>query len=183
MALIALHSARPTRRPLNAVQLLMQVIALTSLIVAIMPLKSTVAFPACLWASVSQSKKSKWTIIKWILILGRNRSRNVVLPKIDNGRNHDAVLRPSLPIRKSKRPIAVTKSSFDPNSPLTLELKHGSQLHKVKLPTETLDKSKKYYVTFTINNANGTNSNGSHELQDVEEEEMFREEQHVMIPT
>ena len=122
--------------------------------------------------------------LKSILILGRNRSRNVVLPKIDNGRNHDAVLRPSLPIRKSKRPIAVTKSSFDPNSPLTLELKHGSQLHKVKLPTETLDKSKKYYVTFTINNANGTNgSNGSHELQDVEEEEMFREEQHVMIPT
>ena len=107
-----------------------------------------------------------------------------MLPKIDNGRNHEAILRP-MPIhqhRTKKRPIAVTKSSFDPNSPLTLELKHGSQLHKVKLPTETLDKSKKYYVTFTINNANGTN--GSQELQDVEEDpEIFREEQHVMIPT
>ena len=109
-----------------------------------------------------------------------------MLPKIDNGRNHEAILRP-MPIhqhhhRTKKRPIAVTKSSFDPNSPLTLELKHGSQLHKVKLPTETLDKSKKYYVTFTINNANGTA--GSQELQDVEEDpEIFREEQHVMIPT
>ena len=113
-----------------------------------------------------------------IPFLGRgNRNRNVTLPKIDTGRGHDPILRPT---GRKKRPIAVTKSSFDPNSPLTLELKHGSQLHKVKLPTETLDKSKKYYVTFTINNANGTNGN---DLQEADEDEMFREEQHVMIPT
>ena len=51
-----------------------------------------------------------------------------------------------------------SKTSFDPSTPLTLELKHGSQLHKVRLPTENLDKSKKYYVTFTIDKANGLQS-------------------------
>ena len=51
-----------------------------------------------------------------------------------------------------------SKTTFDPSTPLTLELKHGSQLHKVRLPTENLDKSKKYYVTFTIDKANGLQS-------------------------
>ena len=118
---------------------------------------------------------TNWTLFK-CLFIGRNRRREVVLPKIDNGRSHEPFLRP---VRK-KKPIAVTKSSFDPNGPLTLELKHGTQLHKVKLPTESLDKSKKYYVTFTINNANGTNGS---DLQEADEDAMFREEQHVMIPT
>ena len=49
-----------------------------------------------------------------------------------------------------------------------MELKHGSQLHKVRLPTENLDKSKKYYVTFTIDKANGFSD-------DVIEEKSFEE--------
>merc|ERR1712001_578648 len=44
-----------------------------------------------------------------------------------------------------------TKAFYDPTTPLTLQLKHGGQMHQVHLPTEELDKSKKYYVTFTIN--------------------------------
>ena len=46
------------------------------------------------------------------------------------------------------------RQRFNPEDPLTLELHHGSQRQAVQLPTDTLDKSKKYYVTFTINNHN-----------------------------
>ena len=48
------------------------------------------------------------------------------------------------------------RQRFNPEDPLTLELHHGSQRQAVQLPTDTLDKSKKYYVTFTINNHNST---------------------------
>jgi hypothetical protein len=37
--------------------------------------------------------------------------------------------------------------------PLTLELQHAGQRHTVSLPTDSLDKNKKYYVTFTINSS------------------------------
>ena len=56
-----------------------------------------------------------------------------------------------------------TKSFYDPTTPLTLELKHGGQMHQVHLPTENLDKSKKYYVTFTINRR------GSKSIEEMEE--------------
>ena len=41
-------------------------------------------------------------------------------------------------------------------------------MHKVNLPTQSLDKSKKYYVTFTIDRANG--------FKDVIEESSFEDE-------
>ena len=48
--------------------------------------------------------------------------------------------------------IHVSEQDFRPGiTPLTLELQHGNQKHAVSLPTNNLDKSKKYYVTFTIN--------------------------------
>ena len=41
-------------------------------------------------------------------------------------------------------------------------MQHGNQKHAVCLPTENLDKSKKYYVTFTINKStNEQNQNGN----------------------
>ena len=48
-------------------------------------------------------------------------------------------------------PQGQNREAFDPANPLTLELQHGAHRQAVQLPTETLDKSKKYYVTFTIN--------------------------------
>ena len=50
-------------------------------------------------------------------------------------------------------PQQKTGQAFNPEDPLTLELQHGSQRQAVQLPTDTLDKSKKYYVTFTLNHS------------------------------
>ena len=105
---------------------------------------------------------------------GRN-SRNVVLPKIDNGRNHLSKLKRQTSSTADRKPRkkgsrnkitngVKTKAFYDPSTPLTLELKHGGQMHQVHLPTENLDKSKKYYVTFTINRR----GNGS--IDDEEEQ-------------
>ncbi|KAJ9574723.1 hypothetical protein L9F63_008093, partial [Diploptera punctata] len=38
----------------------------------------------------------------------------------------------------------------DPARPVTLELSHGSDKQVISLPTERLDRNKRYYVTFTI---------------------------------
>ena len=102
------------------------------------------------------------------------KKKGSILPKIDNGR---------LPARTSSGPgrlgrppsngfhpnnrheetIHVSERDFRPGvTPLTLELQHGNQKHAVCLPTENLDKSKKYYVTFTINKStNEQNQNGN----------------------
>lgn len=73
---------------------------------------------------------------------GRPKAKSLILPRIDNGRNH------SLPKRRTQ---SQTVQPYLPGDPLTLELQHGQHKQSVHLPTETLDKSKKYYVTFTIN--------------------------------
>ena len=54
--------------------------------------------------------------------------------------------------------LVKSRQRFNPEDPLTLELQHGSRRQAVQLPTDTLDRSKKYYVTFTINDhhANST---------------------------
>ena len=44
-------------------------------------------------------------------------------------------------------------------------------MHKVRLPTENLDKSKKYYVTFTIDKANGSFNDDTIEENSYEEED------------
>jgi hypothetical protein len=112
--------------------------------------------------------------------------RNVILPKIDNGRssNHHSG---SGHHRIKKRQIFgggttdhQIKSTYDPSCPLTLELKHGGQKHRVSLPTENLDKSKKYYVTFTINNR-GRGNKISRDSSQFEEEEEAEEEQKDQI--
>lgn len=94
----------------------------------------------------------------------------MILPKIDNGRNHEKLQKRQ---RRSHGKIS-TRSTYDPTQPLTLELKHGGQLHKVRLPTENLDKSKKYYVTFTIDKAA---NNGI-----IEESSFDENEEHHVIP-
>ncbi|KAI5741630.1 hypothetical protein M8J76_015533 [Diaphorina citri] len=38
----------------------------------------------------------------------------------------------------------------DPNRPVTLELSHGGEKQIISLPTQNLNKNKKYFVTFTI---------------------------------
>ncbi|XP_014247327.1 ankycorbin [Cimex lectularius] len=58
------------------------------------------------------------------------------LPKLVNDENHGEV--------------AKTLRYVDPSRPLTLELSHGPDKQIITLPTEKLDKSKRYFVTFTI---------------------------------
>ena len=85
------------------------------------------------------------------------------MPKIDNGRlpartrsGPGRLGRPPSngyhPNHRHEETIHVSEKDFRPGvTPLTLELQHGNQKHAVCLPTDNLDKSKKYYVTFTIN--------------------------------
>ncbi|KAG0724444.1 hypothetical protein GWK47_040542 [Chionoecetes opilio] len=40
--------------------------------------------------------------------------------------------------------------NYDPKNPLTVELQHGQARQQIVLPTDLLDKSKKYHLTFTI---------------------------------
>ncbi|XP_069186277.1 uncharacterized protein [Procambarus clarkii] len=40
--------------------------------------------------------------------------------------------------------------NYDPKKPLTVELQHGLARQQIILPTETLDKNKKYHLTFSI---------------------------------
>lgn len=78
--------------------------------------------------------------------LSEKKTKNVILPKIDNGRNH---------LVTSARRREQNSQPYDPSDPLTLELHHGMSRQSVHLPTDSLDKSKKYYVTFTINQSPG----------------------------
>ncbi|CAG0879444.1 unnamed protein product [Darwinula stevensoni] len=41
-------------------------------------------------------------------------------------------------------------SNYDPTEPLTVELNHGGQRQLIEFPAHTLDKRKRYHVTFTI---------------------------------
>lgn len=43
----------------------------------------------------------------------------------------------------------------DPRRPVTLELSHGGERQVIALPTERLDRTKRYYVTFTIKPGDG----------------------------
>ncbi|PNF26026.1 hypothetical protein B7P43_G06359, partial [Cryptotermes secundus] len=77
------------------------------------------------------------------------------LPRIDpssrgTGRNSSAVPR--------------SLSYVDPSRPVTLELSHGSDKQVISLPTERLDRNKRYYVTFTIKGG----LNGSKDGQQAE---------------
>ena len=70
-----------------------------------------------------------------------------MLPKIDGGKNPAAA-----PALKGQT-LHTSQAPLDPKMPLTLELQHAGQRHTVSLPTDSLDKNKKYYVTFTINSS------------------------------
>lgn len=50
---------------------------------------------------------------------------------------------------------------MDPSKPVTLELIHGSEKQIISLPTEKLDKNKRYYVTFTIKDARNQEEHSS----------------------
>ncbi|XP_059087785.1 ankyrin repeat domain-containing protein 50-like isoform X2 [Tigriopus californicus] len=82
------------------------------------------------------------------------KSKELVLPKIDSGLSHRNIS--SAPNR-----FGSSIQTFDPKDPLTLELHHGRQSHSVQLPTETLDKNKKYFVTFTLNQSSGKEGQGN----------------------
>ena len=100
---------------------------------------------------------------------GRRKKRGSILPKIDNGRNHLPTRTKSGPGRlgrpstngyqsdiRHQETLHISQEDFRPGvTPLTLELQHGNQKQSVSLPTDNLDKAKKYYVTFTINKSNG----------------------------
>lgn len=60
------------------------------------------------------------------------------LPRIDSSINQ-----PDQEITKCLRRV-------DPNRPVTLELSHGGEKQIISLPTQNLNKNKKYFVTFTI---------------------------------
>jgi len=48
-----------------------------------------------------------------------------------------------------------TLQFVDPRRPVTLELSHGGERQVIALPTERLDRTKRYYVTFTIKPGDG----------------------------
>lgn len=56
---------------------------------------------------------------------------------------------------------------MDPARPVTLELSHGSDKQVISLPTDRLDRNKRYYVTFTIKGG----PNGSKEDKQAETSE------------
>ena len=96
-------------------------------------------------------------IILKIYFPGRSR-HNVVLPKIDNGRNHLAPMKrqSSIKDRKStsrkaktghrKSNQVKTKAFYDPTTPLTLQLKHGGQMHQGG--SQVKYRSSKYLIFF-----------------------------------
>lgn len=63
------------------------------------------------------------------------------LPRIDSGKQQ---------MEGQAAEIARCLRYVDPSRPVTLELSHGSDRQVISLPTEKLDKNKRYYVTFTI---------------------------------
>ena len=76
------------------------------------------------------------------------KSRSVILPKIDSGLGDK---------RRRHKSLSVHGKAIQGSDPLTLELKTGKSPQSVQLPTDTLDKEKKYMVTFTINQADKSN--------------------------
>ena len=92
-------------------------------------------------------------------------SRSGFLPRIDPnsrgaGRNSSAIPR--------------SLSYVDPSRPVTLELSHGSDKQVISLPTERLDRNKRYYVTFTIKGG----PNGSKEDKEAESSERRADVRH-----
>ncbi|KAL1110463.1 hypothetical protein AAG570_007991 [Ranatra chinensis] len=78
----------------------------------------------------------------------KSASNNRFLPKIVNDENHAEVAR--------------TLRYVDPSRPLTLELNHGSDKQIISLPTEKLDKNKRYFVTFTVRGGEQLHSDRKH---------------------
>ena len=73
---------------------------------------------------------------------GVRRAHSVDRAKVGGPRIN---LNPTQQLHFSRQELDLTEM------PLRLELQHGSHKQLVSLPTDTLDKSKKYFVTFTIN--------------------------------
>jgi len=100
--------------------------------------------------------------IKWLSfnVSEKPKSKSVMLPKIENGRSQPQQLVTTIAQRAQpgglSEPLHSSQAPLDPKMPLTLELQHAGQRHTVSLPTESLDKNKKYYVTFTINSSKKT---------------------------
>lgn len=74
------------------------------------------------------------------------------LPKIDSSQRRT---------EGQSAEIARCLRYVDPSRPVTLELSHGNEKQVISLPTEKLDKNKRYYVTFTIKGGESKSDNGS----------------------
>lgn len=86
-----------------------------------------------------------------------NENYRCFLPRID-GKN---------PQPKNPGEIAKSLKHVDPSKPVTLELIHGTEKQIISLPTEKLDKNKRYYVTFTIKGANNQDKSFSDGEKDL----------------
>ncbi|XP_043192897.1 uncharacterized protein LOC122365605 isoform X3 [Amphibalanus amphitrite] len=60
-------------------------------------------------------------------------------------------------------PEPVDLRSYDPSKPLRLELNHGGQKQALELPTQLLDKNRKYQVSFSIRPTDGATAEGGAE--------------------
>ncbi|KAK3883886.1 hypothetical protein Pcinc_011812 [Petrolisthes cinctipes] len=80
-----------------------------------------------------------------------NNNKQVSLPKIPGAGNNGSILRdsPGHP-RRARQNNPIGLRNYDPKNPLTVELQHGKARQQIVLPTDLLDKSKKYHLTFTI---------------------------------
>ncbi|CAH1392905.1 unnamed protein product [Nezara viridula] len=111
--------------------------------------------------------KSSDDLEKLTAALRKTRVGQDMLTSIPIKKNHHTMPKPGsflpkLVNEEGHSELAKTLRFVDPSRPLTLELSHGSEKQVITLPTEKLDKSKRYFVTFTIKTGNQKKPDGSH---------------------
>ena len=87
------------------------------------------------------------------------------MPPVTKNNHHGAVKAPTKTILPKINPDThlpepVDLRSYDPSKPLRLELNHGGQKQALELPTQLLDKNKKYHVSFSIRPTDGDAGGG-----------------------
>ncbi|KAG7161805.1 hypothetical protein Hamer_G007457, partial [Homarus americanus] len=92
--------------------------------------------------------------------INNNNNKQVSLPRIagttntTNGSGSSLGGSPGPPLDnagnwgKPGEPVGLR--NYDPKKPLTVELQHGQARQQIILPTDILDKNKKYHLTFSI---------------------------------
>ena len=95
-----------------------------------------------------------------------------VRPAVTKNNHHGAAKAPTKTILPKINPSThlpepVDLRDYDPSKPLRLELNHGGQKQALELPTQLLDKNRKYHVSFSIRPTDGGGGEGGSEVGTV----------------